>query len=146
MKKYDLQEAKKFALILGLWLLVYFLIYTALVNPASESVYIKAGNIYKGFFTEPFETILFIFKDGDFFTFTNNYENKVHIPIGYLEDFLKKQGKKIEDIEIAIHNHNTPHSFSPHNHQYYHRLKRRGFKGHFKIYHPFNGKVEDIEE
>jgi len=146
MKKYDPEEAKRFALILGLWLLVYFLLYTALVNPISESVYIKTGNIYKGFFKEPFETILFIFKDGDFFTFTNQYADEIHLPIGYLEEFLKKQGKKIEDIEIVIHNHNTPNNFSLPNHQYYYRLKKRGFNGKFKIYYPFNGLVRDYKE
>ena len=145
MKSYDPEETSRIIGLLFVIVIIYLLVFNALVNPA-ETVYIKEGNVYKGFFTEPFETMLFIFKNGDFIAFTNQYEKKVHLPIGYLEEYLKKQNKKIEDIVIAIHNHNIPARFSPKNNKYYHQLKWKGFKGYFCIYYPFDGKVRILKD
>jgi len=82
----------------------------------------------------------------DFIAFTNQYEKRVHLPVGYLEEYFKKHNKKIEDIVIAIHNHDIPASFSPKNNKYYYQLKWKGFKGYFCIYYPFDGRVRILED
>jgi len=145
LRNYDPEETRRVMGFFFVVTIVYLLIFNSLLSPG-ETVYVKEGNIYKGFFTEPFETIVFIFKNGDCLAFTNRYESRVYLPIGYLENFLKKRNKKIEDIEIAIHNHGTPSNFSPKNYRYYRGLKARGFKGIFKIYYPFDGRARNIED
>jgi len=112
----------------------------------ADIIYIKEGNIYKGFFTEPFETLLLIFKDGTVFALSTHHAHSIQIHFGWLCDFLKRKGKTIEDLIIAIHNHSIPASFTEGNMFYYHKLREAGFTGLFCIYYTFSGKVRVYEE
>jgi len=112
----------------------------------SDIVYIKEFNIYTGFFTEPFETLLLIFKNGDGFAISTHNEHGIYVPFGWLEGFLKRKHREIKDIIIIIHNHKIPTSFTPGNMYYYRKFKEAGFEGHFQIYYTFDGRVRTLEK
>ena len=116
---------------------------------ADTTVYIQSGNVFKGTFTEPFESVMVVLESGDFFVFTTREEFSIGIGAGYIQDFLKLQGKSVAQGTLVIHNHFHHAHFTQADIRQYHKLRRMGFKGIFAIYHTPTGKVikyEDGEE
>jgi len=145
MSKYE--DNRVFILTFALWIIAFLLIFTTLTHPVEPStIYITQGNIYKGFFTEPFETLLIVFKDGDFITFSSHHAYWITMSFGWLGDFLKKNNKKIKDIKIIIHNHLIPTRFTEGNKYFYRKFKEAGFQGLFCIYYPATEMVKILED
>lgn len=130
-----------------LLLILMFFVFNAILHPYAETVYITKGNIYKGFFKEPFETAIFIFRDsennedGDFVTFSTHHEKMINVEAWAVVDYLKKDGKDIKDCEKILHNHSTPMPFTPGNDKFERAIRALGFEGKFGIFYTFNGKV-----
>lgn len=101
--------------------------------------------LFKKVFSEPFETLLLIFRDGTMITMTAQLENAIPISAWTIGEIIGKHDKKIKDIALAIHNHLIPVKESFGNKYVYRRLKKRGFKGVFCIYYPFSGEVRALK-
>ena len=120
-------------------------------NPASsafssESVTVTQGDVISGFFSEPFETIVFIFRDGSFLTFSTNDDNAVGVPISWVTGMIEKTGRSISDIILCVHNHFQPSGFTPADVGSYRYLRGKGFRGVFGIFYTTNGQFREIEE
>jgi len=100
---------------------------------------------FKKVFSEPFETLLLIFRDGTMITITAQLENVIPVSAWTIREIIGKHDKKIEDIALAIHNHLIPMRESFGNKYVYKKLKESGFKGVFCIYYPFSGKVRALK-
>lgn len=96
------------------------------------------GNIFSQLFKEPFEIIVFIFKDGTFYAFTNQEENKVSVPT---MDFFEKEKINLADVVFIIHNHFGHPRFSSADIRIDNWLRRNGFKGYFCLYVQANDRV-----
>jgi len=115
------------------------------VLPAKEKGQI---NSWQELFTEPFESVYFIMKDGTRFRKTNNYDDRVYVDIDNLEKELKTSEKsyKIKDIAIIIHNHLDNKKFAPDDIKQYKKFKKYGFTGRFLLYSHVTNKTYDIED
>jgi len=106
----------------------------AMVAPAQVQLpcYITYGSALDDLFKEPFESGVFIFKDGRIFIFTNNLPNAVVYP-----DFVaifKKFNLRIEDCIMQVHNHLIPSNFSEADKRFLTYIRALGFKGIFALY------------
>lgn len=110
-------------------------------GPLPQTVYAKTGNIFDAFFTEPFETMVILARDGTFYTFTTQYDRTIAIPPSYIHEYLLKQNIEPKDISIIIHNHPAPSGFSDADNVFFRYFKRQGFQGSFCIYYPFSKSV-----
>lgn len=113
--------------------------------PAKEK---EPINPWQQLFTEPFESVYFIMKDGTRFRKTNNYEDRVYVDIKNLEKELKTSQKsyKIKDIAVIIHNHLDNKEFAPDDFKQYRKFKKYGFNGRFLLYSHVTNKTYDIED
>ena len=106
-------------------------------------------NSWKDLFTEPFEKVYVVMKDGATFPCTSKHEAMVDMSIGILEEKLRKiKGKNysIKEIAVVIHNHRIKKSFGQEDWKQYHMLKRYGFNGRFLLYCHRTKQVYDIEK
>jgi len=106
-------------------------------------------NPWQKFFTEPFETIYFIMKDGAPFRYSNKNKKGIYMNIEVLQERLKKvKGKdySIKDIAVFIHNYYTRCKFSLEDRKFYRKFKRYGFNGLFLLYCHRTNKTYDIED
>lgn len=131
-------------------LLILLLIYSLMVSsvlPAEKRYIIEYS--WKELFSEPFETIYIIMKDGKIFKQSNQDEIKVNMDLGRLEKGLKNFKSKnysIKDIAVFVHNHLKVCRFSYDDHKIYRQLKECGFKGLFLVYCHSSKKTYDIED
>ncbi len=102
--------------------------------PIHAQLYMTKGNMFHMAFTEPFEIMYIVFYNGDMYGFTTHDANKVTVSINYIKDLLNKDGKKIKNIAIIIHNHFALPFFSERDIKTFYYLKRHGFEGAFLIY------------
>ena len=110
-----------------------------------------AGNInsWQSLFTEPFEKVYVVMKDGATFPCTSKHEAMVDMSIGRLEEELRKiKGKNysIKEIAIVIHNHRVKKNFGQEDRRQYHMLKSYGFNGLFLLYCHRSDKTYNIED
>ena len=117
-------------------------------NPASsafssESVTVTQGDVISGFFREPFETIVFIFRDGSFLTFSTNDDNAVGVPISWVTGMIEKTGRSISDIILCVHNHFQPSGFTSPDVGSYRYLRGKGFRGVFGIFYTATGTFRE---
>lgn len=119
------------------------IIFTGILLLAKDDIPIYTGksNIFRKSFTEPFEILYAVLYDGDCYPFTNQIDGGVIIPIEYIKDELKKDGKTLADVAIFCHNHFKSPRFSECNLDFFKDLKRHGFKGSFLVYHTPSKKV-----
>jgi len=105
------------------------------LNPGHISIqittYIQEGNIFDNVFTEPFETIVLVCKDGHWISFTQQLAGTVFFPLDALET---KYNIHLEDVVIIMHNHFAIPHFSISDKNMLKLLRRRGFTGSFGIY------------
>jgi hypothetical protein len=113
---------------------------------ASESVSVTGGSIISGFFREPFETAVFIFRDGSFLTFSTNDDKAVSVPISWVTESIENTGRAVSDIILCVHNHFSPSGFTPGDTDAYRYLRDKGFRGVFGIYYTATGRFREFEE
>lgn len=152
MKSY--WDSSKYALA-GVFLIVclgIFGMFNLIMQPKSSSniiadpqdhitAYITTGNIFSGLFTEPFETMVLLARDGTFFAFTTQHDWIIAVSPSYVHERLLKENIEPKDIVIIIHNHLSPGNFSTGDTAFYRYFQRRGFKGSFCVYYPFSKHV-----
>lgn len=115
-------------------------------NTVQDSARMTAGSVLSGFFREPFETVVFIFRDGSFLTFSTNDEKSVAAPTSWLVESIQKTGRVVPGIVFCVHNHFSPLGFTPGDRDAYRYLKGKGFRGVFGIYYTATGKFREIGE
>jgi len=116
---------------------------------SGDSVLIKQGVIWKGspaFFTEPFETVVFVFRNGSWVSFTTQHAEAIDCPISLMVEAIIKSGRRIEDITHCVHNHFTPRGFTSGDMDARHYLARKGFAGVFGIYYPASERFKEWED
>ena len=102
--------------------------------------------LFKDSFTEPIEVMYLLMNDMQRYRLTSNYENVVFFRMWELENDLKRDGYKISDIIVIIHNHTTQTCFSKMGIISYGRFKSRGFEGKFYIYVYRNKTIYELAE
>jgi len=112
----------------------------------SESVSVTGGSVISGFFREPFETAVFIFRDGSFLTFSTKDDKAVSVPISWVTESIENTGRAVSDIILCVHNHFSPSGFTTGDKDAYYYLRGKGFRGVFGIFYTANGKFREIEE
>ena len=112
----------------------------------SESVSVTTGSVISGFFREPFETAVFIFRDGSFLTFSTSDDRAVSVPISWVTESIENTGRAVSDIILCVHNHFSPIGFTPGDKDAYHYLRGKGFRGVFGIYYTASGRFREFEE
>jgi hypothetical protein len=115
-------------------------------NPSADSVLITSGNVFKSFFREPFESVVFIFRDGTFLTYSTQHDKAIEVPISWIAENIVQNGHSIPAILLCVHNHFTPVGFTPGDKDSYRYLRGRGFRGIFAIYYTVSGKLRTMEE
>lgn len=115
-------------------------------TPGGKTLYAGEGSICKAVFTEPFETVCFLFRDGSFLTFTTQDDRMIDAPIAILLAEVSESGRFIEDCLLIVHNHFTPVGFSPGDMRSYHYLRDKGFRGVFGIYYTTTGRFLGLED
>ncbi len=96
-------------------------------------------------FTEPFETLVVITRDGKAITVTNQLARQVRSSVAEIENFLKSIDCGLDSVELIIHNHPTPSRWSLQDKRFYYRLKREGYKGDFVLYFPWSQSLRYME-
>lgn len=122
------------------------LIYLLLLRSAFSAEEKALGQSWPGLFTEPFEMVYVIMKDGATFPCTSRHETMVDMSIGRLKEELKKRDFSMKDIAVVIHNHRMKKTFGQEDWRQYHLLKRYGFNGRFLLYCHRTKEVYDIED
>jgi len=113
----------------------------------AETVMIGEGDICSAFFREPFETVVFMFRDGKFITFSTGHEKTIAIPsVGWIVEQIKARGRRIEDCMFVVHNHFSPAGFSESDLMTWKYLCRKGFSGVFGIYYTASGRFRSVED
>ena len=122
-----------------------FAFQAGIVAGVSIDVSVSTGNIFAG--TAPrlegfWESIAFVFNNGDWYMFSTEDESKVQIAGVTIVEYLTNKGREIKDLAIVAHNHLTPVRFTLPNNKTFFYLKELGFNGSFIIYYPFNRSVK----
>lgn len=112
----------------------------------SESVSVTGGSVISGFFREPFETAVFIFRDGSFLTFSTSDDKFISVPISWVVESIEKTGRTAPDIILCVHNHFSPIGFTSGDRDAYYYLRGKGFRGVFGIYYTASGKFREMGE
>ena len=103
---------------------------------------IREGSLkWDQFFDEPYEIMVFVFKDQTWISFDTQEEHRVNLHPSTMISIIRDKGKSIEDVATVIHNHPIPTSFSIGNNFVFRYLKAEGFDGFFMIYYPFSEKT-----
>jgi len=116
------------------------------LSPEDIAIYVSKADLYKELFKEPFEILLLQTWDGKIYTLSNRLDNQIIIPIYYLKEILAKDGYKISDLIVVIHNHHFIFRFSKADLRYYRLLKQEGFHGLFLLYLQSTGGVKRYVE
>lgn len=101
---------------------------------------------FEELFREPFETLVIYTENGKTITITNHLENRVNVTFEEIENYLKSVGSEVASIKVMIHNHLLPSRWSVRDKEFYRGLKRKGFKGQFALYFPWNQSVRYMEK
>lgn len=123
-------------LVLAFCLMVaVLLLVLTLPDGGSIPVYMTRGNIFSECFKDPVEKLVFIAKNGNFYSLTNFDAYSVRIFYEELEYILEKDGLTTKDLICVIHNHITPsNKFSIEDIKVYNLLRSKGFNGWFLLW------------
>ena len=122
---------------------LWIVLITLLILPyqsTNSTVEVKRGNIFSSSFTNEYEIIYFVFRNGDFFSFTTRDKDRVQVNAVFIRSYFASQKRKLTNVVIIIHNH--PHGctlFSDGDIMFYELLRAYGFNGSFLLY--ANGKI-----
>ena len=117
-----------------------------LASAGQAPVYSSTENLYAGWFSETFETVVFMFRDGTKRSFTSREAGRIDMPAATYGEQFRREGRRVSDIELCIHNHFTPIGFTEGDKLVWRHLKGEGFKGTFRIYYTATGEVKDMKE
>lgn len=112
-------------------------------------LYRSEGKLWEGcpaFFSEPFETVVFIFRDGKYLTYSTHDEKHINVPISVIAEDIVKSGHPIRECLLCVHNHFSPVGFTRGDEAAFEYLKRKGFKGVFGIYYTATGRFLGVED
>lgn len=112
-------------------------------------LYRTAGKIWEGcprFFSEPFETVVFIFRDGDYLAYSTHDAHHINVPISTIADDIRKCGLDVRACTHCVHNHFSPIGFTRGDEASFEYLKRKGFRGVFGIWYTATGRFLGVEE
>lgn len=112
----------------------------------SKTLFCGEGSLCAAMFKEPFETVIFFFRDGSFLTYSTRDDKLIDAPISFIYDAVLETGRSIADCLLVVHNHFSPMGFSPGDQRSYEYLKAKGFHGVFGIYYPATGRFVGVEE
>lgn len=107
--------------------------------------YIRGWDFWGPYFREPFETVIFVFRDGQAFSFTSNIDLAIDAPPAQVQEYFARSGKTARDILVIIHNHLYPGNFSPKDRSFCRYFRECGFAGHFLLRRP-GGEVVELED
>jgi hypothetical protein len=79
-----------------------------------------------------YETLIWIFTNGDVYLFTNHKEKVVSV--GTNDFMLKEIGREAKDIAVIYHNHQSYEQFSSCDLRSFLELRRMGFEGRYCLY------------
>jgi len=120
--------------------------YTPRIVHTTEYDFDFHKNVFGSIFTEPFESLLIVFKDGKrSLSFTIHDEIRTGLDTFEIKYLLDKRGRKIEDIAYTVHNHLTPRRPTTGNFRAHNSLKEMGFEGPSFVYYPATGKLLPIK-
>jgi len=110
--------------------------------PSNLSVYWAEGDIFAGYFTEPCEVSYVVFWDGHILKFTSYEGWRVDLLYFQFKKVIEKEGRKIGDIAIKIHNHLSGggYALSPGDLSFMRAMRRDGFEGSYCLKPP-TGKI-----
>lgn len=111
------------------------------VSSSQIQLYIRQGNIYEQNFEFSHETMILICNDGQIYTFTNGFEDRVMWNRDQLLKLLAERGLGLSDIVMMCHNHIMMPRFSDEDIKTYRSLREAGFRGLYQMYHNPTGKV-----
>ena len=115
-----------------------------LPNGGSIPVYMTRGNTFSECFKEPVEILVFIAKNGNFYSLTNFDSSSVTIVYEELEYILEKDGLTTKDIMCVVHNHITPpDKFTKNDIRFHNFLRSKGFNGWFLLWSSSRRKITD---
>lgn len=109
-------------------------------------IYVQTGNIYEGFFKEPFESVVIIVRDGRCFVVSTHHDKVIAVGPAQIYEYLLRENVNIEDIIVIVHNHLYPNGFSPGDDFFYHYFCKRGFRGVYCIWYPATKTTRIKEE
>lgn len=111
-----------------------------------DILYVSKGNIFDGFFKEPYEACVFLMSDGAFYLFTTRNDGFVSGSVSHWSSLLKPDGYTIEDAIIIMHNHfSNPFPSEP-DKRTLTQLIMLGFDGKFGIYVTSTSKIYWIKD
>ena len=97
-------------------------------------------------FKEPFEVMAIYCENGKTITVTSFLENQVNGTLEEIEYYLAQINSDLGSAKYIIHNHLTPRRWSLTDRKFYHKLRKKGFKGRFILYFPWCRSLKYIEE
>lgn len=98
----------------------------------------KAVNlIFKDMFAEPFETCYLLTDDRTMYKITSRNERRIYFRMDNMKKELEKNGHKISDLILIIHNHmpGTSRKFSWTDIQTWYDFKAEGFTGNYYLFY-----------
>ena len=105
--------------------------------------------IFEDKFTEPVEVLYLLTSDSTLYRISSQHENTVKFKMYDLKRALKKNGHKISDVIIIIHNHPPKKSFRDFSRtdiQAWNDFKAEGFTGNFYLYPQGSGVIYELRE
>lgn len=121
-------------------------VFDGIAAMGAGSVVMDEGSILAGFFREPFETVVFIFRDGSFLTFSTGHDKLVDFPISWMVESIVKSGRAVSGAILCAHNHFSPVGFTAGDRDSYRYLRGKGFNGVFGIFYTASGRFREMEE
>lgn len=129
-------------ILLGLLIGITILCFCAVQLQPETQIRIREGSLeWDQFFDEPYEILVFIFKDQKWISFDTGEEQRVNIHPSTMIHEIEARGRSIKDVATIIHNHPIPTRFSIGDNMAFRYFKSEGFDGYFMIYYPFNKKT-----
>ena len=109
-------------------------------------LYVSKGNVFEGFFTNPYEECVFVMDDGNFYVFTTMDEGFISGEVSMFYTALEADGYTIYNVMIVMHNHfANPFPSAPDKNTLT-RMRMSGFDGKFGIYVTATKQIHWVKE
>lgn len=129
--------------IIFIFTILLFLVCVCVIQMYPETqIRIREGSIeWDQFFEDPYEVLIFIFKDQQWISFDTQEEGRINLHPSTMIHEIEARGRSIKDVATIIHNHPIPTRFTTGNNFVFRYFKDAGFDGFFMIYYPFSKKT-----
>ena len=114
---------------------------TEFLSKDNGMLYITMADMAKEIFDDQIERVIFVTAHPKLFVMQSGHAEKILGPPSWILEYLEKQGVKLEEVALIVHNHFSPQRFTAKDIETYHYFRNKGFKGLFAIYYPATGKV-----